>query len=197
MGTLNAVWFAAVHGLSGRNIIADVAAIFFATWMPYFLGAGFLVFVFLRKGARRRFYIFAEAALAMILARGIVTSVIRFFFHEARPFSVQAFVPLVVTGGWSFPSGHAALFFALATAMWFANRKWGWWYIVLAAVMAFARVYVGVHWPFDVIGGAVIGIASAGLVHWWLAGVRKGLARHEMSRHGGEKGEGVSPSVTA
>jgi undecaprenyl-diphosphatase len=200
MGTLNTVWFAAIHGLSGRNVIADIAGIFFAVWVPYLLVAGFMVLLFLQKGARRRFYIFAEGALAVILARGIVTSVIRFFYHEARPFSTQSFAPLVGTGGWAFPSGHAAFFFALAMAVWYANRKWGVWYIILAALMAFARIYVGVHWPFDVIAGAAIGIASALLVRMWLAPARKGLVPENKpldDHHPSAVPEGPRRSTTA
>jgi undecaprenyl-diphosphatase len=76
--------------------------------------------------------------------------------------------PLINESGSSFPSAHAAWFFALAMTVWYANRKWGWWYFALATVMGIARIYAGVHWPFDIIGGAVIGIASGIFVHWLL-----------------------------
>ena len=67
------------------------------------------------------------------------------------------------------------LFFALATAVWFANRKWGAWYFILATLMGIARIYAGVHWPLDIIGGAAIGIVSTLCVRWLLAGSRKSL----------------------
>ncbi len=177
MNAFNQAGFAAIHGLSGRNFLADIAGIFFAEWLPYFLVLGFFVVLFLQKGTRRRIYIFAEGALAVILARGIVTPVIQFFYHEIRPYEFYGISPLVTTSGWSFPSAHMTLFFALATVLWFSakNRVKGLWYFLLPALIGVARIYAGLHWPLDIISGAVIGIASALLVRWLLAGSRKRL----------------------
>lgn len=158
-----------------RNGFLNAAAIFFAEWLPYLLVLAFLLLAYYQKGWRRKLYLFCEGALAVIVSRGIVTEVIRLFYHHPRPFSVYNFTPLFAETGWSFPSGHAAFFFALATVVWFANRKWGWWFFVLAALNALARVYAGVHWPFDVIGGALIGVLCGWFVHWLLRGSRKGL----------------------
>ncbi len=168
--------FQAIHNLSGRNFLADAVGIFFAAWVPYFLVVGFLVLVFIQKGARRKLYVFAEGALAVILARGLVTPVIQFFYHEPRPFTFYGFVPLVSESTWSFPSAHMALFFALAMAAWYASRKWGIWYLSLAAAVGIARIYVGVHWPLDIIAGAAIGIASAMFIHWLLKDSREKMA---------------------
>jgi undecaprenyl-diphosphatase len=158
-----------------RNAFWNVLAIFFAEYLPYLLVIAFLVLVYYQKGWRHKTYLFCEAALAVILARGLVTEVIRYFYHEPRPFTFYGFTPLFNESAWSFPSGHATWFFALAMAIWFANRKWGWWYFLLALVMGIARVYAGVHWPADILGGAVVGIASAMFIHWLLKGSRKGL----------------------
>ena len=62
--------------------------------LPYLLVLAFLVLVYYQKGWRRKVYLFCEAALAIILARGIVTEVIRYFYHEPRPFSFYNFTPL-------------------------------------------------------------------------------------------------------
>jgi len=72
----------------------------------------------------------------------------------------------------SFPSGHAATSFAAATVLSFAFPKAAPAFFVLAAAVAYARVYVGVHYPLDVIAGAVIG-AAIGSGVWWMAGRRR------------------------
>ncbi len=163
--------FQFIYQLGGhRNAFSDVLAIFFAQYLPYLMVLAFLVFVYYQKGWRRRVYLFSEAALAIILARGLITEIIRIFYHVARPYSFYGFIPLIAEGGWSFPSAHAAWFFALATTLFYVNRKWGWWYFLLAFVMGIARIYAGVHWPLDILGGAVVGIASAMFIHWLLKG---------------------------
>ncbi|MGB2875159.1 MAG: phosphatase PAP2 family protein [Gaiellaceae bacterium] len=67
--------------------------------------------------------------------------------------------PLVhVPHSGSFPSGHAALAFACATVLASASRRLAVPAFALAAAIAWSRVYVGVHWPLDVLGGAVLGV---------------------------------------
>ncbi|HLZ72626.1 MAG TPA: undecaprenyl-diphosphatase [Dehalococcoidia bacterium] len=121
------------------------------------------------SAARQRIVIYA--LLAALLALG-VNQVISHIWFRPRPFahhSVTLLVPHAADA--SFPSDHAAGGFALAASVWLAVDRWarrlGWLLLALAAVLALARVYIGVHYPFDVIGGALIGAATAWLV--WLA----------------------------
>lgn len=64
----------------------------------------------------------------------------------------------------AFPSGHSASAFAAATVIAFSSRRLAVPAYVLAALVAWSRVYVGVHWPLDVIGGAALGVLVGTLV---------------------------------
>jgi len=66
--------------------------------------------------------------------------------------------------GRGYPSGHAAVAFALATIAWlWFGRRWRWYFFPAAIVVCVARVYVGAHFPLDVVGGAALGLAGGAL----------------------------------
>ena len=99
-----------------------------------------------------------EGIGAAIIARGFV-EVIRFFFHRPRPFADNpAIISLLNETSYSFPSGHAAFFFALSTVVYIYNKRWGVWFFIASSVIGFARIMAGVHYLTDIIGGAVLGI---------------------------------------
>lgn len=175
MFSLNQVLFQSIHRFVGRSFLLDDSSIFLAKYLPYLMVAAFLVLVWYEDGWRRKLYAFAEGAIAVMLARGLLTEAIRFFYHEARPFSFYNFTPLISESGWSFPSGHMAWFFALSLTVWCLNRKWGWWFFGLSAAMGIARIYVGVHWPLDILGGVIVGLLSAWFVHRLLKESREKL----------------------
>jgi undecaprenyl-diphosphatase len=61
----------------------------------------------------------------------------------------------------SFPSGHALFYFALAFVIYTKSKKWGMWFFLGAFLMGLGRVASGVHFPIDILGGAVLGILTA------------------------------------
>jgi undecaprenyl-diphosphatase len=77
--------------------------------------------------------------------------------------------PLIGAGGWSFPSGHAATAFAGAVSLSYLWRRGAPLFLLLAAAIAFSRVYLGVHYPGDVLAGAALG-SVVGLA--WVAALR-------------------------
>ncbi len=162
---LNQSFFRLIFQFSGKYFFLDGLAVFIAQYLPYLLVLGFLILVFRESGFRRRLLLFCEGAMAVILARGLLTEIIRFFYHHPRPFDVYEFMPLIAERGYSFPSGHAAWFFALALTVLYANKKWGMWFFILAILNGLARIYCGVHWPGDILGGFIVGVASGWIVH--------------------------------
>ena len=89
-------------------------------------------------------------------------------FARTRPYDVVE-VKLLVEKlhDFSFPSGHTLVSFEAATALWYYHRKWGVAALVLAALIAYSRLYLFVHYPTDVLVGAMLGIGIA-LAACWL-----------------------------
>lgn len=67
--------------------------------------------------------------------------------------------------GYSFPSGHSCASFAAATAIFIRDKRWGAAAFVLAGLIAFSRVFLFVHYPTDVLAGAVLGVVCAIVVY--------------------------------
>ncbi len=92
----------------------------------------------------------------------------KFTIGRIRPSRLDStFTSVVNVQNKAFPSGHTAEAFAMATAMSIAVPKW---YVVVpayawASMIAYARVYLGVHYPTDVIGGAVVGSGTTFLMY--------------------------------
>lgn len=98
------------------------------------------------------------AAGAALVALG-VGQIIGGAVNRARPYETMANVHLLVdkTTDFSFPSDHATVAGAVAVGLLFANRPWGIIATCLAILMAFTRVYVGAHYPGDVLAGLALG----------------------------------------
>lgn len=136
----------------------DVLAVFFASYFEYFLLAGLLLFLL---KFRRYWKMVALAIISALVSRFVFAEIIRFLWPRTRPFVANNFVPLIGQNPSeaSFPSGHAAFYFALSTIVFFYNRKAGVFFYVASVLITISRVYVGVHWLTDILAGAALGIS--------------------------------------
>lgn len=107
---------------------------------------------------------FATAILTAVL----ITNALKYSINRPRPFETYTFIEKVSSGGSpSFPSGHTSDAFVLATALSLAFPRW---FVfapsyLWAFAIAYSRMSLGVHYPIDVLIGAIIGILSAWLMY--------------------------------
>jgi len=127
------------------------------------------------------------AALLLIptiaLSDQLSSSFLKFLIDRPRPCHELANVHLLVGcgSGYSFPSSHAVNNFAAAMVLSYFLPRWTWAFFCYASIIAFSRIYVGVHYPSDVLAGAIIGLAVGFVVifafrqseEWWRR--RKGV----------------------
>ena len=126
------------------------------------IGVLFLLFGFRKKIWRSRGLLVLLSLAVNFLACNMV---LKPLVDRTRPYYVLDYTPLIPpVGDPSFPSGHTSASFAAATAIYCINKKWGIAAYLLAAVMGFSRLYLGVHFPTDVLFGAVVGMVAAKIV---------------------------------
>lgn len=102
-------------------------------------------------------------AVALILDLIICNGILKNIFRRTRPCDINTAVKLIIPhpSEYSFPSGHSAASFAAASALLFAGqKKMSYWAFGLATLIAFTRLYLYVHFPTDVLGGAAAGFLA-------------------------------------
>lgn len=164
--TFDTQLFYLLNNLAGQSPFFDGVIVFFASYLAYILGVFFVALVFFSQYSKReKWELLLVTGISAVIARFGVTEIIRYFYHHPRPFDALSGVhQLLAESSWSFPSGHATFFFAMATAIYLYNKKWGIGFFGAAILVTVARVIAGVHYPSDIIGGALLGVLVAYIV---------------------------------
>jgi undecaprenyl-diphosphatase len=146
-----------------------VRILFVAVWLALMI-----------KGGKRGITAALLVILVIVCADQLSSFVIKPLVLRPRPCHMVDGTQVVQTvhllvhcgGGKSFPSSHAVNNFAVATLFTFFYRRWAWALFGWASLVSLSRVAVGVHYPSDILGGALIGVAVAAIVLslWTLAG---------------------------
>ena len=115
-----------------------------------------------RRGPTRLLAAAGWAPVAVLLALAI-NQPLGHLFAEARPYTTHHGILVLAqrTTDFSFPSDHATMAGATAMGLLLISRRLGWTAVVAAALMAFARVYIAAHYPWDVLAGLVLGAVVA------------------------------------
>lgn len=115
----------------------------------------------------------ALAGLAALVVGLGASEMLKSLVMQLRPFLSLADVRLLVEppSSYSFPSVNVTYAFAACSGALLTTRRllgrvrlWGWVYLTFAVALSYSRIYVGVHYPSDVVGGALLGIAVGWLV---------------------------------
>jgi membrane-associated phospholipid phosphatase len=139
-------------------------------WIPFYLC---LVYIWIKEYRWRGFLLLLGLILSIIISDLLSAHLIKNYFHRLRPCqdlnTIKHVILRIECGtGYSFVSSHASNHFTVAafTALWFRFRKpilepliYLW-----AGIISYAQIYVGLHYPLDVMGGALLGL----LIGWSL-----------------------------
>lgn len=158
-----------------QNVVAGWADIFFPfitdlnkTWAFKFVIVPLIVASSLYFFKRWGVFFLMCMILSVAMSDLVGSQIMKPTFNRDRPNVAGLDVTLKSPhyGGKSFPSNHAANMFALATFLSLVLRRGSWAFLTFAALVAYSRVYVGVHYPLDIFGGMFLGIAC-GLFGYW------------------------------
>jgi undecaprenyl-diphosphatase len=163
--------FRAIH-LGWHSRGADLFFEFFS-WLGLGHVQGILCLGFLFSSRTRRY---VAPIITTILVSGLlIAQVAKQLIERDRPSLLNYAVPQEPWKFDSFPSGHTSTSFAVATMLWLMTYRdnrlkfLGPLTIVLALLVGISRIYRGVHWPTDVIGGVFAGVLSSLVVNWMFA----------------------------
>ena len=136
---------------------------FLASFLIWFLYAGLLVLWVIDGKIKKEQVIHAIFA---VFVTWIISEVIKAFSPTIRPFLINGKEPLTFTVPMdgAFPSLHTMSAFALSVTIFMHDRKVGWLFLIAASLIGMARVAANVHYPVDIVGGALLGTLVAVIV---------------------------------
>ena len=150
--------FNLINGLVFKWYWLDFVGFFIIKYSEYILVT--VLVLFLVINFKKYWRMVLEAIVVATFTRLVLVEIIRWLWFKPRPF-VANNVNLLIDHSAkesSFPSGHASFYFALSTIVYFYNKKIGIIFYIASLFIVLARVFAGIHWPSDILAGAVLGI---------------------------------------
>lgn len=150
--------FFLIFGLSNQYQLLDYLMIFGARYV--ILLTFLIIFVLVFKGSIKERKAFLLTILAIPVAV-VIIKIIHLFIFEPRPFVTYHFTPLFsYDPDASFPSRHASIMSVIAFAYTYFKSKWAILFLTFMIWIGISRIYVGVHYPLDILGGVLVGATS-------------------------------------
>lgn len=155
----------AINGLAGKSPLADFLMIWVSAIGVPILVAAVVLQWWLKADRQHVRHVLISSGLAFILGLGL-NQFILLFVHRVRPYDVGVTHLLIAKSpDPSFPSDHATASIAIvATFLLHGMRRTGLWFLAAATLVVLSRVYIGIHYVGDVLGGAITGSVAAILV---------------------------------
>ena len=163
ISSLNKSLFLSINNLSlNSGLFINYINIFIALYSPFILAA-LLIIAYLAGKKNESLYAFYASIIGLF-----INFIIGFFYFHPRPFAAGLGHQLIYhANDSSFPSDHATLAFSIAFSFIILDKKklLGILCLIFAFIISFARVYVGVHFPFDIVGSFIVSLFSTGIIY--------------------------------
>jgi undecaprenyl-diphosphatase len=157
--------FKNINRFADKSRFLDLSAIFFGRIAPYLM----VIFLFGYSIYVANIYLFIYAMISGLSARFIINELVHLFYKEERPaYLKETKVLIPVPKNYSFPSGHASFLFGMSFFVFFYNINLAIIFVLFSFLVGFARVFCGVHWFRDILGGFFAGFLSVIIVHYLL-----------------------------
>jgi len=162
---LNISLFNLIDGIAGKNRILDITMIFIADYLIFIIPI-FLIYLWFKKAKKdenkkEALFIFASVLISLAVAWGI-----SFIYFHPRPFMIDLGKKLIQHApDSSFPSDHTTVMLAAVWSLIFLKEfKNGVIFLVLSLLVALARIFCGVHFPFDIIGSIFVSFIGVSII---------------------------------
>lgn len=165
LSEINIELFRMFNDLGKEVMFLNPIMIFFAKYMKYFLLFGIIMYWFTRKRENRIMIISSIFAFVVAEVFGAIAGAIH---SNHQPFAELSNVNQLIGHAIdnSFPSDHAIEFFSICITFLLFKKNLRYVWLAIAILVSISRVWVGVHYPADILVGAILGIIGAALCYW-------------------------------
>lgn len=162
--SLNKDLFFKTFSLAGHSQLFDGLMIFSADYLIFLVII--LSFILALKDSQGQKAL--VLTLVSLLVGFILLKIVEIFTYEPRPFLTNPISPLInINDNDGFPSDHTLILTIITLSHVFYKTKYTWIMVLSLILTGFARIYVGVHYPVDILGGFILGTLAVTL-SWWI-----------------------------